>query len=89
MDKFEPFGDRVLLEFHEEERKTKGGLFVPETSRNRKMARGRVLRTGPDCAKVKKGAIVYFGQYAGVEVDLGEDKPFLVIFEKDILGCRA
>lgn len=88
-----PLFDRVLVERQEEPTKTRGGLFLPETAKEKPM-QGRILAVGEgrvaDDGKVsplqvKVGDLVAFGKYAGTEIQInGEDR--LILREEDILG---
>ena len=88
-----PLFDRVLVKRIEEPTRTKGGILLPETSKE-KPVEGVVLSTGngkvADDGKVsaltvKVGDRVVFGKYAGTEIKVdGEDR--LILREDDILG---
>jgi chaperonin GroES len=90
---FRPLGDRVLVRRVEEEAKTKGGIIIPDTAKE-KPQEGEVLSVGPgardDTGKlqpldVKVGDRILFGKWSGTEVKLdGED--LLIMKESDILG---
>jgi len=90
---FRPLGDRVLIKRVEEEAKTKGGIIIPDTAKE-KPQEGEVVAVGPgardDNGKVqpldvKKGDRILFGKWSGTEVKLdGED--LLIMKESDILG---
>jgi chaperonin GroES len=90
---FRPLGDRVLVKRVEEEQKTKGGIIIPDTVKE-KPQEGLVVSTGPgardDNGKiqpldVKAGDRILFGKWSGSEVKLeGED--LLIMKESDILG---
>ncbi len=90
---FRPLGDRVLIKRVEEEAKTKGGIIIPDTAKE-KPQEGEVVAVGPgardDNGKiqpldVKKGDRILFGKWSGTEVKIdGED--LLIMKESDILG---
>jgi len=90
---FRPLGDRVLVKRVEEEAKTKGGIIIPDTAKE-KPQEGEVISVGPgardDKGKqvqldVKAGDRVLFGKWGGTEVKIdGED--LLILKESDILG---
>ena len=89
-----PLGDRVLVEIVEEaEQKTAGGLFVPDTAKEKSqrgkvvaVGNGRVLDNGQRVAdEVNVGDVVYFAKYGGNEVTL-EGKNYSILAERDILG---
>ena len=90
---FRPLGDRVLVKRVEEEEKTKGGIIIPDTAKE-KPQEGEVISTGPGARDetgkvqpldVKSGDRILFGKWSGTEVKLnGED--LLIMKESDILG---
>ncbi|MGZ8364658.1 MAG: co-chaperone GroES [Caulobacteraceae bacterium] len=90
---FRPLGDRVLVRRIEEESKTKGGIIIPDTAKE-KPQEGEVIAVGPgardedgDYIKmdVKTGDRILFGKWSGTEVKLdGED--LIIMKESDILG---
>jgi chaperonin GroES len=91
--KIRPLHDRILVERIEEEDKTKGGIIVPDTAKEKPM-QGKVIAVGkgkvnekgqvvaPD---VKKGDRILFSKYAGTEVKINQ-KEYLIIREDDVLG---
>ena len=91
--KFKPLQDRVLVRRIEEEERTKGGIIVPDTAREKPME-GEVIAAGPgargDDGKVhpldvKVGDRVLFGKWSGTEIKIdGED--LVVMKESDIMG---
>jgi chaperonin GroES len=88
-----PLYDRLLVKRFNEEEKTKGGIIVPDSAKE-KPAQGQVVAAGAgrvsDDGKlttltVKKGDKILFGKYSGNEVTInGED--FLIIKEEEVLG---
>lgn len=91
--KFRPMEDRVLVEPCEAEDKTAGGIILPDTARE-KPQRGLVIATGPGKLldsgnrgemSVGVGDEVFYGKYAGTEIEFGTDK-YVVIRENDILA---
>ena len=93
---FNPLHDRVLVRRIEGEDKTKGGLIIPDTAKE-KPAEGLVVSVGPGARKdsgeliapsVKSGDKILFGKWSGTEIKLdGED--LLIMKESDILGVFA
>ena len=88
-----PLGDRVLLKIVETEEKTEGGIFLPDTAKE-KPQKGEVVAVGTGKVtsdgkkvpiEVKVGDKVIFSRYAGNEVKDGEEK-YLLVNERDILG---
>ena len=90
---FRPLGDRVLVKRVEEESKTKGGIIIPDTAKE-KPSEGVIVSVGPgarddqgkiNALDVKAGDRVLFGKWSGTEVKLnGED--LLIMKESDIMG---
>ncbi|MBS0298199.1 MAG: co-chaperone GroES [Proteobacteria bacterium] len=93
---FRPLGDRVLVKRVEEEAKTKGGIIIPDTAKE-KPQEGEVIAVGAGARDeagkriemdVKVGDRILFGKWSGSEVRLeGED--LLIMKESDILGVVA
>ena len=90
--KIRPLHDRVIVKRIEEEEKTKGGLIIPDTAKE-KPQEGRVIAVGPgkqDDGKViplgvKAGDKILFGKYSGTEIKL-DGEEHLIMKEDDILG---
>ena len=93
---FRPLGDRVLVKRVEEESKTKGGIIIPDTAKE-KPQEGEVVSVGPgardDTGKVnalelKAGDRILFGKCSGTEVKIdGED--LIIMKESDVLGVLS
>ena len=90
--KIRPLQDRVLIKRLDEEEKTKGGIIIPDTAKE-KPVEGVVVAVGPGAfvdgkrreVDLKKGDKVLFGKYAGTDVRL-EGVDHLVMREEDILA---
>jgi chaperonin GroES len=91
--RFRPLHDRVLVRRIEEEQKTKGGIIIPDTAKE-KPQQGEVLAVGPGVRDetgklipldVKVGDRVLFGKWSGTEVKI-EGEELLIMKESDILG---
>lgn len=82
--KFKPLKDRVFVSYAEEEERTKGGLYVPDTAKE-KPQKGKVEAVGSEVKEVKVGDAVLFDKYSGSKVKIDE-KEHLIIKEEDILG---
>ena len=90
---FRPLGDRVLVRRVEEEAKSKGGIIIPDTAKE-KPQEGEVIAVGPGARDedgkriamdVKAGDRILFGKWSGTEVKIdGED--LIIMKESDILG---
>ncbi len=93
---FKPLHDRVLAKRIEGEEKTKGGLIIPDTAKE-KPAEAEIVAVGEGSRKdsgelipmsVKKGDRVLFGKWSGTEVTI-EGEEMLIMKESDILGIIA
>ena len=94
--KFRPLHDRVVVKRVAEEEKTKGGIIIPDTAKE-KPQEGEVVSVGAGARDesgklvpldVKAGDRVLFGKWSGTEVKIdGED--LLIMKESDILGVVA
>ena len=94
--KFRPLGDRVLVKRVEEETKTKGGIIIPDSAKE-KPQEGEVIAAGPGARDesgklvpldLKAGDRVLFGKWSGTEVKIeGED--LLIMKESDVLVTLA
>src|SRR5271165_6292236 len=91
--KFRPLHDRVVVRRLEEEERTKGGIIIPDTAKE-KPQQGEVVAVGPgargDDGKivaldVKDGDRVLFGKWSGTEVKI-DGEELLIMKESDILG---
>ncbi len=91
--KLQPLNDRLLVKRLESEEKTAGGLYIPDTAKE-KPSKGQVVAVGPGKADekgnrvpllVKKGDMVLFNKYAGTEVKL-DGVDHLVLREDDVLA---
>ncbi|HDH13571.1 MAG TPA: co-chaperone GroES [Nitrospirae bacterium] len=90
---FKPLKDRLLVKYSEEPEKSSGGIYIPETAKE-KPQRGEVVAAGPgrvtDDGKLQKmeikvGDIVLFEKYSGSKINI-DDQEYLIIREDDILG---
>lgn len=88
-----PLHDRVIVKREEEERKSAGGIVIPDSA-TEKPIRGEVLAIGKGktldngeirAPEVKKGDTVLFGKYAGTEVKI-DDEQLLVLKEDDVMA---
>lgn len=85
-----PMGDRVIVKRERPQEKTAGGLHIPQMAQEKTM-RGTVIQTGPGRTgengqriemSVKKGDVVLFGRYAGIE----QQGDYIILREDDLLG---
>jgi chaperonin GroES len=91
--KFRPLHDRVVVKRIEQEDKTKGGIIIPDTAKE-KPQEGEVIAVGPGGRNedgeivpldVKAGDRVLFGKWSGTEVKI-DDEELLIMKESDLLG---
>jgi chaperonin GroES len=91
--KFRPLHDRVVVKRIEQEEKTKGGIIIPDTAKE-KPQEGEVIAVGPGARNergeivpldVKAGDRVLFGKWSGTEVKIEGDE-LLIMKESDLLG---
>jgi chaperonin GroES len=96
MTKFRPLHDRVVVKRIEGEEKTKGGIIIPDTAKE-KPQEGEVIAVGPgargDDGKVvaldvKVGDRILFGKWSGTEVKI-DGVDLLIMKESDIMGVIA
>jgi chaperonin GroES len=94
--KFRPLHDRVVVKRINPEAKTKGGIIIPDTARE-KPQQGEVVAVGPggrdESGKlipidIKSGDKVLFGKWSGTEVVL-DGEEFLIMKESDVMGVLA
>ncbi len=91
--KIRPLQDRVIVKRLEEEEKTKGGIIIPDTAKE-KPQEGKVIAVGKGKVTedgkvipldVKAGDKILFGKYSGTEIKV-EGEELLIMREEDILG---
>jgi chaperonin GroES len=90
--KIRPLHDRVIVKRIEETEKTKGGIIIPDTAKE-KPQEGKVVAVGPGRLEegkvipldVKAGDKILFGKYSGAEIKL-DGEEHLILREDDILG---
>jgi chaperonin GroES len=91
--KFRPLHDRIVVRRLESEEKTRGGIIIPDTAKE-KPQEGEVVAVGPGARNeqgqivaldVKTGDRILFGKWSGTEIKIdGED--FLIMKEADVMG---
>jgi chaperonin GroES len=93
---FRPLHDRVLIRRVEGEEKTRGGIIIPDTAKEKPME-GEVVAAGPGARgedgklvpmDVKKGDRVLFGKWSGTEVKI-DNEELIIMKESDIMGVIA
>ncbi|MGC9529283.1 MAG: co-chaperone GroES [Candidatus Bipolaricaulaceae bacterium] len=85
--KVKPLGNRVLVrKIEEEERRTPGGIVLPESVKDEKAVRGEVVALGTaDKFDVNEGDKVLISAYAGTEIRMGEER-YLLVKSNDVLA---
>ncbi|MCK9604394.1 MAG: co-chaperone GroES [Candidatus Omnitrophica bacterium] len=89
-----PLGDRVVVKALEAESKTKGGILLPDTAKEKPqegkvvaVGKGKVLDSGTvQALEVKVGDKVLYGKYSGNEITTKEGEELLIMREEDILA---
>ena len=90
---FRPLGDRVLVKRVEEEEKTRGGIIIPDTAKE-KPQEGEVVAVGPGARDetgklvpldVKVGDRILFGKWSGTEIKLNGEE-LIIMKESDVMG---
>ena len=93
---FRPLGDRVLVKRVEEESKTKGGIIIPDTAKE-KPQEGEVVAVGPGvrdedgkhvALELKAGDRILFGKWSGTEVKI-DSEDLIIMKESDVLGVLS
>jgi chaperonin GroES len=90
--KVKPLADRVVVKALEESEQMRGGLYIPDTAKE-KPQQGEIVAAGPGRVEdgkrvdmeVKVGDKVLYGKYSGTEVTL-DDQPYLILRESDVLA---
>jgi chaperonin GroES len=94
--KLQPLGDRLVVKPMESEEKTKGGIILPDTAKE-KPQEGKVLAVGPGrltedgkriAMEVKVGDVVLYVKYGGTEIKI-EGEELMVLRESDILAKKV
>ena len=92
-DKIQPLSDRVVVQALEETEQMRGGLYIPDTAKEKPM-QGTIIAVGPGklseeneriAPDVKVGQKVLYGKYSGTEVSV-DGEEYLILREADILA---
>ncbi|MBM3243471.1 MAG: co-chaperone GroES [Candidatus Omnitrophica bacterium] len=89
-----PLGDRVVVKPLEAEAKTKGGIVIPDTAKEKPqegkvvaVGKGKILESGSvQAPEVKVGDKVLYGKYSGNEITTKDGEELLIMREEDILA---
>jgi len=91
--KVRPLNDRILVKRSEGEEKTKGGIYIPSSAKE-KPVQGVVIAVGPGklndkgervALQVQEGNVIMFGKYSGTEIKI-DGEEHLILREDDVLG---
>ena len=93
----QPLADRIIVRPLEAEEKTKGGIILPDTAKEKPqegevlaVGKGKVLDNGSvQALEVKKGDRVLYGKYSGTEIKTKEGDDLLIMREEDVLAIIA
>ena len=89
----QPLGDRIVVKVREQVAKTKSGIYVPDTAKDRPQE-ADVLAVGPGARnekgeripmEVQVGDVVVFSKYGGTEIKI-EGEEYMILSERDLLG---
>ena len=91
---FQPLGDRIIIKPLEPETKTKGGILLPDTVKEKPqegkvvaVGKGKVLENGTvQKPEVKEGDVVLYAKYSGTEVTTKDGEEYLIVREDDIVA---
>jgi len=91
---FQPLGDRIIIKPLEAESKSKGGIVLPDTVKEKPqegkvvaVGKGKVLDNGTvQKPEVKEGDVVLYAKYSGTEVTTKDGEEYLIVREEDILA---
>ena len=91
---FQPLGDRIIIKPLEPETKTKGGIVLPDTVKEKPqegkviaVGKGKILENGTvQKPEVKEGDTVLYGKYSGTEITAKDGVEYLIVREEDILA---
>ena len=85
--KFKPLKDRVFVSYTEEMEKTAGGLYIPDSAKEKPQS-GKVEAVGDDVKSLKVGDKILFDRYSGSKINI-DNVEYLIIKEEDVLGILA
>jgi len=85
--KIKPLGKRILAKkVEQEEKKSSGGIIIPDSAKSEKVVRAKVLELGTDEKfTVKKGNEIIVSSFAGTEIEMDDEK-LLLVKESDVLA---
>ena len=92
--KIQPLADRIVIKQLEAENKTKGGIVLPDTAKEKPqegeviaVGKGKILESGQlQALEVKVGDKILYGKYSGSEITTKEGEEYIILKEEDILA---
>ena len=85
--KFKPLKDRVFVSYTEELEKTAGGLYIPDSAKEKPQS-GKVEAVGDEVKALKVGDKILFDRYSGSKINI-DNIEYLIIKEEDVLGILS
>ena len=85
--KFKPLKDRVFVSYTSELDKTAGGLYIPDTAKEKPQT-GKVEAVGEEVKQIKVGDKILFDKYSGSKINI-DNNEYLIVKEEDVLGILA
>jgi len=85
--KFKPLKDRVFVSYTEELEKTAGGLYIPDSAKEKPQS-GKVEAVGDEVKSLKIGEKILFDRYSGSKISI-DNVDYLIIKEEDVLGILS
>jgi chaperonin GroES len=85
--KFKPLKDRVFVSYTEEMQKTAGGLYIPDSAKEKPQS-GKVEAVGDEAKSLKVGDKILFDRYSGSKINI-DNVEYLIIKEEDVLGILS
>lgn len=86
-DKFKPLKDRVFVSYTDEMEKTAGGLYIPDTAKEKPQS-GKVEAVGDEVKSLKVGDKILFDKYSGSKINI-DNTEYLIVKEEDVLGILS
>ena len=88
-----PLEDRIIVKRYESEEKSEGGIFLPDTAKEKPqkgevvaVGKGKILESGErSTMSLKKGDKILFGKYSGTEITVGKEE-FIIMRESEVLA---
>ena len=85
--KFKPLKDRVFVSYTEELEKTAGGLYIPDSAKEKPQS-GKVEAVGAEVKQLKIGDKILFDRYSGSKISI-DNVEYLIVKEEDVLGILS